>query len=63
MLPLCHDCSVNQVLERQKGMIHQLIVQRVNQAFQEMVLSLGVDVDIFKSITRQLQKPVSILTN
>jgi hypothetical protein len=24
--PLCHDCSVNQVLERGKGMIHQLIL-------------------------------------
>jgi hypothetical protein len=31
-LPLCHDCSVNQVLECRKGMIHQLILQRVNQA-------------------------------
>jgi hypothetical protein len=29
-LPLCHDCSVNQVLESEEGMIHQLIMQRVD---------------------------------
>jgi hypothetical protein len=29
-LPLCHDCSVNQVLECEEGMIHQLIMQRVD---------------------------------
>jgi hypothetical protein len=63
MLPLCHDCSINQVLESGEGMIHQLILQRVDQASQETILSLGVGVDIFRSIARQLQKPVSILTN
>jgi hypothetical protein len=62
-LPLCHDCSVNQVLECREGMIHQLVLQRVNQASQEMILSLGVGVDIFRSIVRQLQKPVLVLTN
>jgi hypothetical protein len=31
-LPLCHDCSVNQVLKYGDGMIHQLIVERVDQA-------------------------------
>jgi hypothetical protein len=49
------------VLKCQKGVIHQLILKRVNQASQETVLPLGVDVDIFRSIARQLQKPVSIL--
>jgi hypothetical protein len=34
-LPLCHDCSVNQVLECREGMIHQLILERVDQASQE----------------------------
>jgi hypothetical protein len=29
-LPLCHDCSANQVLECREGMIHQLVLQRVN---------------------------------
>jgi hypothetical protein len=62
-LPLCHDCSVNQVLECREGMIHQLIMQRVNQASQETILLLGVGVDIFRSIARQLQKPVPVLTN
>ena len=62
-LPLCHDCSVNQVLEHGEGMIHQLILQRVDQASQETILSLGVGVDIFRTIARQLQKPVSVLTD
>jgi hypothetical protein len=51
-LPLCHDCSVNQVLKSGEGMIHQLILQRVNQASQETILSLVVGVDIFRSIAR-----------
>jgi hypothetical protein len=62
-LPLCHDCSVNQVLECGECMIHQQILQRVDQASQETILSLGVGVDIFRSIARQLQKPVSVLTD
>jgi hypothetical protein len=61
-LPLCHDCSVNQVLKCGEGMIHQLILQRVDQASQEMILHLGVGVDIFRSIARQLQKSVLVLT-
>jgi hypothetical protein len=63
VLPLCHDCSVNQVVECGEGMIHQLILQRVDQASQETILYLGVGVDIFRSIARQLQKPVSVLTD
>jgi hypothetical protein len=63
VLPLCHDRSVDQVLKCGEGMIHQLILQRVDQASQEMILPLGVGVDIFRSIARQLQKPVSVLTN
>ena len=62
-LPLCHDCSVNQVLECREGVIHQLVLQRVNQASQETVLPLGISVDIFRSIARQLQKLVPVLTN
>ena len=58
-----HILTVNQVLECREGVIHQLILQRVNQASQETVLSLGVGVDIFGSIARQLQKPVPILTD
>jgi hypothetical protein len=62
-LSLYHDCSVNQVLKCGEGMIHQLIMQRINQASQEMILPLGVCVDIFRSIAGQLQKPVSVLTD
>jgi hypothetical protein len=62
-LLLCHDCSVNQVLKCGEGMIHQLIMQEINQASQETILPLGIYVDIFKSIVRQLQKPISVLTN
>jgi hypothetical protein len=62
-LPLCHDCSINQVLECREGMIHQLILQRVNQATQETVLSLGIGIDIFRSIAGQLQKPVPVLAD
>jgi hypothetical protein len=50
-------------MECREGMIHQLVLQRVNQASQETVLSLGVGVDIFRSIARQLQKPVPGLTD
>jgi hypothetical protein len=62
-LPLCHDCSINQVLECGKGMIHQLILQRVDQASQESILPLSVGVDIFRSIAGQLQKLVSVFTD
>jgi hypothetical protein len=51
-LPLRHDCSVNQVLKSGEGMIHQLILQRDDQASQETILPLGVGVDIFRSIAR-----------
>jgi hypothetical protein len=60
---LSHDGSVDQVLKGGEGMIHQLVVQGINQASQETVLSLGISVDIFRSIAGQLQKSVSVLTN
>jgi hypothetical protein len=60
-LPLCHDCSVNQVLKCGECMIHQLVLHRVDKASQETILPLGVGVDILRSIARQLQKLVSIL--
>src|SRR5688500_19785057 len=49
-LPFCHDCSVNQVLECREGMIHQLVLKRVNQDSQVPLLSLGVGVEIFRII-------------
>jgi hypothetical protein len=50
-LPFYHDCSVNQMLEGRKGVIHQLVVEGINQSSQEMVLPLGIHVDIFWGIT------------
>jgi hypothetical protein len=46
MLPFCHDCSVYQVLEGREGVVHQLIVEGINQSSQEAVLPLGIRVDI-----------------
>jgi hypothetical protein len=63
MLPFCHDCSVYQMLEGREGVVHQLIVEGINQSSQKVVLPLGIRVDIFRSITRQLQKLVPVLTD
>jgi hypothetical protein len=46
MLPFCHDCSVYQMLEGRKGVVHQLIVEGINQSSQKAVLPLGIRVDI-----------------
>jgi hypothetical protein len=35
------------MLEGREGVVHQLIVERVNQSSQEAVLPLGIYVDIF----------------
>jgi hypothetical protein len=62
-LLLRHDCFIEQVLEGGECMVHQLVVQGTDQAYQETVLPLGICVDIFKSIAGQLQKPVFVLTD
>jgi hypothetical protein len=51
------------MLEGREGVVHQLIMERVNQSSQETVLPLGIHVDIFWGITRQLQKLVPVLTD
>jgi hypothetical protein len=43
--------------------VHQLIMEGINQSSQKAVLPLGIRVDIFWGITRQLQKLVTILTD
>ena len=53
-LPFCHDCSVYQMLEGREGVVHQLIVEGINQSSQKAVLPLGIRVDIIWGITRQL---------
>jgi hypothetical protein len=37
-LPFRHDCSINQMLEGREGVVHQLIVEGVNQSSQEVVV-------------------------
>jgi hypothetical protein len=51
MLPFSHDCSVYQMLEGREAVVHQLIVEGINQSSQEAVLSLGIRVDILWGIT------------
>jgi hypothetical protein len=49
------------MLEGGESVVHQLIVEGINQSSQEAVLSLGIRVDILWGITRQLQKLVPVL--
>jgi hypothetical protein len=63
MLPFSHDRSVDQMLEGREGMVHQLVVEGINQSSQEAVLPLGIRVDIFWGITWQLQKLVPVLAD
>jgi hypothetical protein len=62
-LPFSHDCSVYQMLEGGESVVHQLIVEGINQSSQEAVLPLGIRVDILWGITWQLQKLVPVLTD
>jgi hypothetical protein len=62
-LPFSHDCSVDQMLEGEESVVHQLIMEGINQSSQKAELPLGICVDIFWGITRQLQKLIPILTN
>jgi hypothetical protein len=50
-LPFCHDCSVDQMLEGREGVVHQLIVEGIDQSSQEAILPLGICVDILWGIT------------
>jgi hypothetical protein len=40
-LPLGHDCSIDQMLEGTKGVVHQLIVKGINQSSYKIVLPLA----------------------
>ena len=51
------------MLEGREGVVHQLIVEGIDQSSEEVVLPLGIRVDIFWGITRQLQKLVPVLTD
>jgi hypothetical protein len=43
--------------------VHQLILEGINQSSQKEVLPLGIYVDVFWGITCQLQKLVPVLTD
>jgi hypothetical protein len=51
------------MLEGREGVVHQLIVEGINQSSQEVILPLGNRVDILWGITRQLQKLDLVLTD
>jgi hypothetical protein len=51
-LSLSHYCSTNKMLKDREGMVHQLVVQGVNQTSQEPVLPLCINVDILGCIAR-----------
>jgi hypothetical protein len=47
MLPFSHDCPVNQMLEGGESVVHELVVEGINQSSQKAVLHLGIRVDVF----------------
>jgi hypothetical protein len=51
MLPFNHNGSIDQMLKGRESVVHQLVVEGINQSSQEMVLPLGIRVDIFRGIT------------
>jgi hypothetical protein len=54
MLPFSHNGSIDQMLEGRESMVHQVVVEGINQSSQEAVLPLGIRVDIFWGVTWQL---------
>jgi hypothetical protein len=46
-LPFSHDCPVNQMLEGGESVVHELVVEGINQSSQKAVLPLGTRVDVF----------------
>jgi hypothetical protein len=43
--------------------VHELVVEGINQSSQKAVLTLGICVDILRGITRRLQKLIPVLTD
>jgi hypothetical protein len=46
-----------------ESVVHELVMEGINQSSQKAVLPLGIRVDVFWGITRQLQKLIPVLTN
>jgi hypothetical protein len=51
MLSFSHNSPVDQMLEGREGVVHQLVMEGINQSSQEAVLPLGIRVDIFWGIS------------
>jgi hypothetical protein len=51
------------MLEDRESVVHQLVVEGINQSSQETIVPLGICVDIFRGITLQLQKLVPVPTD
>jgi hypothetical protein len=50
-LPFNHDCFVNQMLEGGESVVHELLMEGINQSSQKAVLPLGIRVDVFWGVT------------
>jgi hypothetical protein len=46
-LPFCNDCSIYQMLEGGESVVHELVMEGINQSSQKAVLLLGICVNIF----------------
>jgi hypothetical protein len=46
-LPFSHNGSVDQMLKGRESVVYQLVVKRINQSSQKMVLPLSIRIDIF----------------
>jgi hypothetical protein len=51
------------MLEGGESVVHELVMEGINQSSQKAVLPLGIRVDIFWGITGQLQKLIPVLTD
>jgi hypothetical protein len=50
-LPFSHDCSVYQMLEGGESVVHEVVMEGINQSSQKVVLPLGICIDVFWGIT------------
>jgi hypothetical protein len=51
MLPFSHNSSIDQMLKGRESVVHQLVVEGINQSSQETVLPLAIHIKIFWAIT------------
>jgi hypothetical protein len=51
------------MLEGGESVVHELVMEGTNQSSQKAVLPLGIYVNVFWGVTRQLQKLIPVLTD